>query len=233
MRRFPLAVLATYATEGKNGQISHVPRQYALTEYKNEREKLLELLACLNRAAEETVQLLKHTEEFEQAGILCRVPNWWHKRNAAVSLSISLGGKKPSMAGFSALASVQPELAVDGIPLTREEIRTLLAQTEGPALLKGRWVEVDHRRLRTLLEQMDSVPGEITPSTNGAWLGELLSRPGAGAADPPRQVLRRSGRAAGEAPGVFDRDHLRYGGADPGAAGQRLGMRHPGWGPGH
>ena len=214
---FPFAFLATYATEGKNGQISHVPLQYALTEYKHDREKLLELLACLNRAAEvspligafmesgelfhplkltaeETFQLLKHTEEFEQAGILCRVPNWWRKRNAAVSLSISLGGKKPSMVGFSALVSVQPELAVDGIPLTREEIQALLAQTEGLALLKGRWVEVDHRRLRTLLEQMDSVPGEITllealraemdkpradvgvTITNGAWLGELLSR---------------------------------------------------------
>ena len=214
---FPFAFLATYATEGKNGQISHVPLQYALTEYKHDREKLLELLACLNRAAEvsplvgafmesgelfhplkltaeETFQLLKHAEEFEQAGILCRVPNWWRKRNAAVSLSISLGGKKPSMVGFSALVSVQPELAVDGIPLTREEIQDLLAQTEGLALLKGRWVEVDHRRLRTLLEQMDSVPGEITllealraemdkpradvgvTITNGAWLGELLSR---------------------------------------------------------
>ena len=68
---------------------------------------------------------MKRTEEFEQAGILCRVPNWWRKRNAAVSLSISLGGKKPSMVGFSALVSVQPELAVDGIPLTREEIQDL------------------------------------------------------------------------------------------------------------
>ena len=47
MRRFPFAFLATYATEGKNGQISHVPLQYALTEYKNDREKLVELLACL------------------------------------------------------------------------------------------------------------------------------------------------------------------------------------------
>lgn len=214
---FPFAFLATYATKGENGQVTHVPLRYALTEYKNEREKLLELLACLNRAAEvspligefmesgelfhplkltveETFQLLKHTEEFEQAGILCRVPNWWRKRNAAVSLSISLGGKKPSMVGFNAMVSVQPELAVDGIPLTQEEIQALLAQTEGLALLKGRWVEVDHRRLRALLEQMEAVPGEITlmdalrmefdkpkadvgiTMTNGAWLGGLLAR---------------------------------------------------------
>lgn len=214
---FPFAFLATYATRGENGQAAHVPLQYALTEYKNEREKLLDLLACLNRAAEvspligefmetgelfrplkltaeEAFQLLKRTEEFERAGILCRVPNWWRKRAAAVSLSISLGGKKPSMVGFDALVSVQPELAVDGIPLTREEIQALLAQTEGLALLKGRWVEVDHQRLRALLDQMEAAPHEVTlldalrmgldkpradvgaAVTNGAWLGELLAR---------------------------------------------------------
>ena len=214
---FPFAFLATYATREENGQISHVPLQYALTEYGGVREKLLELLACLNRAAEispliagfmesgelfhplkltaeETYELLKQTEDFEKAGILCRVPNWWKKRYAAVSLSIRLGEERASMLGFSALVSVQPELAVDGIPLSREEIEGLLAQTEGLALLKGRWVEVDHKRLRALLEQMETVPDAVTlmdalrmemdkpkadvgiAVTNGQWLGALLSR---------------------------------------------------------
>ena len=214
---FPFAFLATYATQGENGQISHVPLQYALTEYGGARKKLLVLLACLNRAAEvspligsfmesgevfhplkltaeEAYELLKQTEAFERAGILCRVPNWWKKRYAAVSLSISLGGKKPSMLGFDALVSVQPQLAVDGIPLSREEIQRLLAQTEGLALLKGRWVEVDHQRLQTLLEQLEAVPNTVTlmdalrmemdkpkadvgvTVTNGQWLGSLLAR---------------------------------------------------------
>lgn len=214
---FPFAFLATYATRGENGQITHVPLQYALTEYGADREKLLELLSCLNRAAEavpligefmstgelfhplrltaeEAYELLKRTEELEQAGILCRVPNWWRKRTAAVSLSVSLGGKKPSRLSFDALVSVQPELAVDGVPLTREEIQALLDRTEGLALLKGRWVEVDHQRLRALLEQMKGVPDSVTlmealrtqlgkPQadvgvlvTNGKWLGELITR---------------------------------------------------------
>ncbi len=214
---FPFAFLATYATRGENGQVTHVPLRYALTEYSADRGKLLELLGCLNRAAElspliggfmetgelfhplkltaeEAYELLKQAEGFEQAGILCRVPNWWRKRNAAVALSVSLGEKKPSLLGFDTLVSVQPALAVDGVPLTREEIQTLLAQTEGLALLKGRWVEVDHQRLRTLLEQMESLPGEVTlmdalrmeldrpkadvgvTVTNGDWLGGLLNR---------------------------------------------------------
>ena len=214
---FPFAFLATYATQGENGQVSHVPLQYALTEYGGAREKLLELLACLNRAAEvspligsfmesgelfhplklvaeEAYELLRQTEDFEKAGILCRVPNWWRKRNTAVTLSISLGGKKPSMLGFDALVSVQPQLAVDGIPLSREEIQRLLAQTEGLALLKGRWVEVDHQRLRAMLEQLQAIPDTVTlmdalrmemdkpkadvgvTVTSGQWLASLLAR---------------------------------------------------------
>jgi len=214
---YPFAFLATYATRGQNGQVTHMPLQYALTEYGSDRGKLLELLGCLNRAAElspligelmesgelfhplkltakEAYSLLKQVESFEQIGILCRVPNWWKKRNAAVALSVCLGGKTPSMLGFNSLVSVQPELAVDGVPLTQEEIQALLAQTEGLALLKGRWVEVDHERLRAMLEQMKTLPDEITlmealrmeldkPKvdvgimvTNGEWLGGLLKR---------------------------------------------------------
>ena len=39
---YPFAFLATYATKGERGKIQHVPLRYALTEYKNEREKLLD-----------------------------------------------------------------------------------------------------------------------------------------------------------------------------------------------
>jgi len=89
---------------------------------------------------------------------------------------------------------VQPELAVDGVPLTQEEIQALLAQTEGLAMLKGRWVEVDHQRLRALVERMEALPDEVTlmdalrmeldqpkadvgvTVTNGDWLGGLVNR---------------------------------------------------------
>ncbi|MDE6600920.1 MAG: ATP-dependent helicase, partial [Lachnospiraceae bacterium] len=49
---FPFAFLATYATKSDGGKINHMPLQYALVEYQTEREKLLKLLACLNRASE-------------------------------------------------------------------------------------------------------------------------------------------------------------------------------------
>ncbi len=214
---FPFAFLATYATRGEDGKVRHMPLQYALTEYRGQREKLLSLLSCLNRAAEvspliaqfmesgelfhplrltseEAYQLLTQAEAIQAVGILCRVPNWWKRRAAMVSLSLKLGDKKPSMLGFDALVSLQPELTVDGASLTREDIRRLLSQTEGLAMLKGKWVEVNHARLQKLLAQMEGLPGELSLMealrmelgadartadvgalvTNGAWLNSLL-----------------------------------------------------------
>lgn len=220
--QYPFAFLATYATSaasGRDGRIRHVPLKYALTEYAREREKLLALLACLNKAAEasplvaefvesgemfhtlrltseEAYRLLKDIPAIEEAGILCRIPNWWKRKAAGVSLAVSLGEEPPSMLGFDTLVSMRPRLEVDGVPLSEQEIAALLAQTEGLALIKGKWIEVDHARLQQLLEQadqyqgglslMDALRGQVgTDSsavkadvgplvTNGKWLSSLL-----------------------------------------------------------
>lgn len=215
---FPFAFLATYATTDTDGRVRHVPLQYALTEYKNEREKLLNLLSCLNRAAEvsdlissfmengemfhplkltaeEAFTFLKQVEAIESVGILCRIPNWWRKKAASVSMSVRMGEDKPSLLGFNTLISLQPTLEVDGVALSQADIQMLLSQTEGLAFLKGKWVEVDHKRLRSLLAQMEDMPEEVTlmdtlrmelgeekapPDvgglvTNGAWLASLLA----------------------------------------------------------
>ena len=49
---FPFSFLATYSTKTDDGSIKHVPLKYALTEYKNNRDKILELLSCLNKAGD-------------------------------------------------------------------------------------------------------------------------------------------------------------------------------------
>ena len=196
----------------------HMPLKYALTEYQDDRDKLLALLSCLNRAAEvsdliaelvesgemfhvlrftgkEAYQFLRDVEKIEQTGILCRIPNWWRKRAMECSVEIRLGEKKPAMVGFDSLISMQPQLCVDGEALTKKDVELLLAQTEGLAFLKGKWVEVNHKKLRELLKRMDGMDTSITLRealqmeigngkkisadvgalvTNGAWLSKML-----------------------------------------------------------
>ncbi len=182
---FPFAFLATYATSEKKGRIKHVPLKYALTEYKNDRIKLVELLSCLNRAAEvsplieklvasgemfhplrltseEAYEFLKDIEEIEKAGILCRIPNWWKKQYSSLSMNITLGEEKTSMLGLETLISVKPQLYVNGENLTAEDVKNLLEQTDGLAMIKGKWVEVNHAKLEKLLADMEKVPGEIS-----------------------------------------------------------------------
>lgn len=62
---WPFAFLATYATRTAKGKIRHVPPQYALTEYKNERQKLRALLAYLNKAAEVSLLIAGFMESGE------------------------------------------------------------------------------------------------------------------------------------------------------------------------
>ena len=182
---FPFAFLATYATKGDGGRVRHVPLQYALTEYRDERSKLLELLSCLNKAAEvsdliggfmesgelfhplrftadEAYQFLNDVPALENCGILCRIPNWWKKRYSAFAMTVKMGEDKPSLLGLDAVLHMAPSLTVGGVPLTEQEIRDLLGQTEGLSFIKGKWIEVNHARLRKLLADMKQYDGDIT-----------------------------------------------------------------------
>ena len=66
------------------------------------------------------------------------------------------------MLGFDALVSMKPSLVVDGEVLTEDEIRMLLGQTEGLSYLKGKWIEVDHERLKQLLDRMEQYRGAVS-----------------------------------------------------------------------
>ena len=211
---YPFAFLATYASLDKSGRVQHYPLHYALKEYEHERSKLLELLSCLNKAAEvspiisdfmekgelfhplqltadEAWQFLKSVSAIEDTGILCRIPKWWRKYAATPTLSMKLGDKKPSAVGAEAILSITPELSIDGVELSADEIRELLTKTEGLAMLKGKWVQVDHAKLNRLLERIE-ITGSLSlmealhfqtgiskeeddiDVTNGQWLSELL-----------------------------------------------------------
>ena len=149
---------------------------------------------ALKFTAPEAYAFLKDIEKIEKTGILCRIPNWWRKKSAMLSVGVKLGEEKPSMLGFDALVSLQPSLMADGMSLSEQEIQMLLEQTEGLAFLKGKWVEVNHEKLRKLLEEIENIPEYLsirdaiqlemgnhkiladvgTIVTNGTWLSKML-----------------------------------------------------------
>ncbi|MDD3023351.1 MAG: DEAD/DEAH box helicase [Syntrophomonadaceae bacterium] len=172
---YPFAFLATYAADAlATGAAKHLPLKNALMEYGANSHKLLELLATVNKAArqspfvsgllesgeifhpiglyaDEAHTFLKEVPIYEEAGVLCRIPNWWRKKSEFAKIAINIGSKTPSLVGFEALVDFNVQLSLGGETITREELQKLLSETEGLAFIKGKWVEVDHARLRETL----------------------------------------------------------------------------------
>ncbi|MBM4030108.1 MAG: ATP-dependent helicase, partial [Planctomycetes bacterium] len=172
---YPFAFLATYSTalDAKSG-CKHVPLKHALTEYGAESRKLLELLTTVHQAAAESAFLarlldsgeifhplalsageaytvLKEIPLYERAGILCRIPNWWKNRAAGLRLNIQIGESRPAALGMDALLDFRAGLLVGDAAISEEEARRLLDESEGLALIKGKWVEVDREKLEQTL----------------------------------------------------------------------------------
>ncbi|MEG2303711.1 MAG: DEAD/DEAH box helicase [Niameybacter sp.] len=176
---YPFAFLATYAEEAEiKGKSKHVPLKHALVQYKNDSEKLLNLLATVNKASirstfisglmesgeifhpiafneQDAYTFLKEIPIYEESGILCRMPNWWKQRSNNLRLSLKVGEKTPSKVGQEALMDFDLRLSMGEEVLSPEEIEQLLRESEGLTLLKGKWVEVDHKKLEQVLEAFE------------------------------------------------------------------------------
>lgn len=226
---YPFAFLATYTSGvGSDGKSKHLPLKNALVEYRNDNRKLLELLSTVNKASQKSIFMselidsgeifqpiglsekeaytfLNEIAVYEEAGILCRIPNWWRNKSNTLKLSMSVGNKEPSSLGFDALLDFNAKLSVGNENITVDELKKLLSETEGLAFIKGKWVEVNHEKLKdTLLayEKAQSLIGKTGMSmmeamrfqlnaseilnipektceleiTNGEWLSTTLSK---------------------------------------------------------
>lgn len=172
----PFAFLATYSTRlDEKGKSKHLPLKYALEEYKNDNQKLLDLLTTVHIAAgqsaliselEQTGELfhplswsakeaytfLKEIPVYEKSGILCRIPNWWKGTASNLRVNIKIGEKEPSFVGMDAILSFNPKILLGDEEISEEEIKRLLQQSEGLAFIKNKWVAVDHEKLKMTLE---------------------------------------------------------------------------------
>ena len=73
---------------------------------------------------------------------------------------------------MDALLDFQMEVTLDGEKLSAAEIKRLLAQSDGLALIRGKWVEVDHERLSRTLEQFEAI--ERRAAADGLSFGEAM-----------------------------------------------------------
>jgi hypothetical protein len=180
----PFAFLATYTTRlTRETKAQHLPLGQALREYAGEqnRERLLSLLLPVQRAAAncpwlkamieggdiyhplrwtpaEACRLLTDVPLLESAGVIVRVPGAWKGgRPARPRVTATVGGRAPSALGKDALLDFRMEVTLDGERLTAADIRKLLAGSEGLALIRGRWVEVDREKLTRMLEEFRRV----------------------------------------------------------------------------
>lgn len=215
----PFAFLATYTTRlSAQAKAQHLPLGKALQEYagaKN-RERLLSLLMPVQRAAEncpwlkdmvdagevfhplrwsaqQALQFLKDVPALERAGVVVRMPaSWRMNRPARPQVKATIGGSAPSRLGMDALLDFRMEVTLDGETLSTAEIRKLLAQSDGLAFIRGKWVEVDHERLSRTLEQFEAI--EHRAATDGLSFGEAM------------RMLAGAGAAGDEAAGQADID---------------------------
>ena len=121
----------------------------------------------------EAIQLLRDVPHLESAGVVVRMPATWRaNRPPRPQVSAQIGGKAPAGLGQDALLDFQMEVTLDGESLTAAEIRELLEKSDGLALVRGRWVEVDRERLRRMLEHFREV--ERTAAENGLGFREAV-----------------------------------------------------------
>lgn len=176
----PFAFLATFAAGlGADGRPRHLPLAKALQQARGDRAWLDALLSPVHRAAAESSLLreliesralfspqrwtagqahafLQDVPSLEQAGLVLRVPDWWTKGRRRAQVAVTIGPAGKGILDARALLRFDVGLAVEGEPLSAEEQAALLATTEGLALLRGRWVEVDAGALAQVMAQWEA-----------------------------------------------------------------------------
>ncbi|MEZ6090456.1 MAG: DEAD/DEAH box helicase [Pirellulaceae bacterium] len=183
----PFAFLATYSRcKAESTAIEHVPLAEALKQSiaMKDSSQLNLLLAPVALAAEkvevvdelltsralfspqswsirQAFDFLSNVQKMEDAGVVVRVPNWWNaSKPPRPQVRVRVGSKERSGLGGIDSLDLDVSVAIDGNPLSPEEIEKLMQAREGMTLLRGKWVEVDADRLQSALTQWEHLQRE-------------------------------------------------------------------------
>jgi len=179
--QYPFAFMATYSTKAvKSKRAIHTPLKNALSEFKGDEKKLISLISTVIKAAdkstfvsgllesgelfspirltaEEAYTVLKEIPVYEEAGIMCRVPDWWRKKSNSIGMSVKVGEKEPANVGLSAIMEFSPSITLGGEQVTEQELREFLKMSEGLIQYKGKWIEINKKRLEEVLDAFEKI----------------------------------------------------------------------------
>ncbi len=182
---YPFAFMATYAPElSEQGRIRHQPLSRALQEYAGAKNKkaLIRLLSPVQLAAEsspvikdlvatgdiyhplawspeEAYIFLKDAPQYEQSGVVVRLPDWWKKRTR-LRAGVTIGEKKKNSLNTDSLLDFKLHIALGDEPLSKADLKKLMAAGDGLVFMKGQWVEVDQEKLSEALAHWKKVEAE-------------------------------------------------------------------------
>ena len=209
---YPFAFLATYAPEFSNqGKIRYQPLGNALQAYAGENNKkaLIHLLSPIQIASEssalikelvdsgdiyhplvwtpnEALQFMREAEQYESAGIIVRLPDWWKKR-ARPRVNVTLSSPAKNSFSVDDMLRFNVSIAFENNTFTQAEWQKLMDAEDGLVLLKGQWVEVDKEKLNQVLEHWKTVENEV--QQNGLSFSEGMRLLAGTSADLREQSL--------------------------------------------
>lgn len=183
---YPFAFIATYAVSiSGSREVQHKPLRHALQEYADDTNQvaLYHLLKPIHEAAlhcewvrevleshdvyhpmawtpAEAYQLLQSIPQLEAAGLMVKCPNWWKKR-AKPTVKVDIGGKGTALLSADSLLNFNVTIALDGEPLSREELDAIYQSETGLIMLRGQYVEIDQDKLKQALDHWQSIQKNV------------------------------------------------------------------------
>jgi non-specific serine/threonine protein kinase len=115
---------------------------------------------------EEAYTFLKEARQYEQCGVIVRLPDWWKKRSRPRA-SVTIGEKKKKNFNADSLLDFKLHIALGDESLSKTELKQLMAAENGLIFMKGQWIEVNQEKLNEALAHWKMVEaatanGELT-----------------------------------------------------------------------
>ncbi|MFK7873256.1 MAG: DEAD/DEAH box helicase [Oligoflexales bacterium] len=197
----PFAFLATYSTRVMGRpRLQHVPLGKLLEQVDDHMAQLHAVMKPLQKAAESSVWLksflasqklnaaiflktdqawefLRNIDVFEACGIVVRCPEHWKEKTPKkAQVQVSFGGVDENhKLGTSALLQFKVNIAVDGQTLSEQDLDDLLAYEENLVRFKGQWIQLDRKKVGSLLEKWKKAAGLRREGVSFADAMKMLS----------------------------------------------------------